>query len=139
MEHIDYHLKYEIPSERKSIKLVENILSDLKCKLSLTKDFYYNLLIAVTEAVNNAIIHGNCCDIAKITEIEIDAVFPNLKITVNDNGNGFDFLNLDDPRIPENIYKENGRGVFLIKELAEKVEFVRTPKGMSVIMFFKLS
>ena len=95
-----------------------------------------NVLIAVTEAVNNAIQHGNKQDgnlanrrFCSRQYSTIASVF-----LLRDEGPGFDFNNLPDPTSPDNILKENGRGIFLMKNLADKVEFVG--EGNEVSLFF---
>lgn len=112
-----------IPSDFGSISKVEMLVDDVCARLKVNEDYYGNVLIAVTEAVNNAIQHGNKeredlnVDLA-VGDKETDFCF-----RVKDYGSGFDFRNLPDPTAPENLEKEDGRGIFLMKSLAEEVEF----------------
>jgi serine/threonine-protein kinase RsbW len=124
-------------SEKKSIAIVEPIVFELKDKLGIATETFYNVMIAVTEAVNNAIIHGNKCDPDKEVFLRIEATKEKFKIVVRDNGSGFDPENLADPRKPENLLKEGGRGVFLIKELANDVKFNIDDSGTEMTMWFK--
>jgi len=96
-----------IPSDFGSLTKVEGLVDKICSDLDVNEDYYGNVLIAVTEAVNNAILHGN----------------KDFCFSVKDQGEGFDFNNLPDPTAPENIEKENGRGIYLMKSLAEAVEF----------------
>lgn len=111
-----------IPSDFESMYRVEEMI-DAVCGRMGVEENYGNVLIAVTEAVNNAIIHGN----TNKKELEVKVLVAedqsSFCFTVRDDGNGFDFNNLDDPTAPENIEKENGRGIFLMKNLADDVEF----------------
>tara|TARA_B100000614_G_C14383615_1_gene426634 strand:+ start:227 stop:643 length:417 start_codon:yes stop_codon:yes gene_type:complete len=124
-------------SEKKSIAIVEPMVFELKDKLGIATETFYNVMIAVTEAVNNAIIHGNKCDPDKEVFLRIEATKEKFKIIVRDNGTGFDPEKLADPRKPENLLKEGGRGVFLIKELANDVKFNIDDSGTEMTMWFK--
>jgi serine/threonine-protein kinase RsbW len=98
------------------------------------EDAFGNVLIAVSEAVNNAIQHGNK-DIpdAKV-EVKVGNHDELFCIQVKDEGKGFVFEELPDPTAPENLLKDSGRGVFLMKNLADEVEFLNT--GSVVNLYF---
>jgi serine/threonine-protein kinase RsbW len=100
----------------------------------LNEDLYGNVLIAVTEAVNNAIIHGNQLNENALISIQVLKKDTDICFVVSDNGAGFDYNNLPDPTAPENIEKENGRGVFLMKSLADEVAF--NDSGNEVSIYF---
>ena len=91
-------------------------------------------MIAVTEAVNNAIQHGNNQDASVDVEIAVGDKETDFCFSVQDQGKGFDFDNLPDPTAPENIEKEHGRGIFLMRSLAEEVEF--QDNGRNVTIYF---
>lgn len=131
-------IKNTFVSERKSIKLVEPIISDLKQRLNIPDEKYYNILIAVTEAVNNAIIHGNKCSCGKLVDFNINIENSLVHIEVSDQGSGFEADKVADPRHPDNLYKTGGRGVFLIRELSDNSEFFNTECGAKIVMEFKL-
>ena len=92
------------------------------------------MLIAVTEAVNNAIQHGNKENEELSIDVSVKDNQNKVCFSVKDEGVGFDFENLPDPTSPENLLKENGRGIFLMRNLADKVEF--TGQGNEVCLFF---
>jgi anti-sigma regulatory factor (Ser/Thr protein kinase) len=123
-------------SEKKSISIVEPLVFDLKDQLGIEIETFYNVMIAVTEAVNNAIIHGNKCDPEKDVYLKIEASKEKFVIVVRDHGRGFNPDKVADPRKPENLLKEGGRGVFLIKELANDVKFKIDDKGTEMTMWF---
>ncbi len=113
----------EIGSDLKNITEVE-LLIDTVCEdLKLNEDHYGNILIAVTEAVNNAIVHGNGNDQEKKVKVEVETAADKVTFVVVDEGTGFDFSNLPDPTAPENIEKPDGRGIFLMKNLSDEVDF----------------
>lgn len=116
--------------------MVESYLKRIVEKYRLSPDVYGNILVSLTEAVNNAIIHGNCQDESKLVKIRLLKEKDALAIRVSDEGGGFDFSNLPDPTAPENLAKVGGRGVFLIHQLSDDVEF--RDNGRTVEMKFKL-
>lgn len=115
--------KLSVPSELSSVSIVESLIDRVCGSLGVHEDAYGNILIAVTEAVNNAVIHGNCFKSELDIDVEVLNVDDRLCFTVKDQGNGFDYDNLPDPTAPENLEKENGRGIFLIKNLADDLIF----------------
>jgi serine/threonine-protein kinase RsbW len=103
---------------------VPDFTSDIQKKSNLTDETTGNLMLLLSEAVTNAIVHGNKLDASKqvIAEVQIE---PDKVIsTVKDNGEGFDPAVTKDPLAEENLLKEGGRGVFLIHELADSVEYL---------------
>ena len=126
--------KLTIPSSLTSLVLVESLIDRVCNTIHVNEDVYGNVLIGVTEAVNNAIIHGNQYSESKIVSIEVSEDESSFYFRISDEGLGFDYLNLPDPTAPENIEKENGRGIFLMKNLADEVEF--EDNGAKVNIYF---
>ena len=124
--------KLKIESSADNIRLVERLVEDVCEIYNVSEDNYGNILIAVTEAVNNAIYHGNKGNPKKNVHIGFENDKKQIKFSVCDEGQGFDFNNLPDPTDPKNIDKINGRGVFLMKHLADKVEFSQNGKEVSL-------
>lgn len=122
------------PSDVNELSKAESLVDKICQTLSVNEDFYGNVLIAVTEAVNNAIKHGNKNDVSKDVQIRVSDADNIFSIEVKDQGAGFDFNNLPDPTAPENLEKENGRGIFLMRSLADKVVFEND--GRDVILTF---
>jgi len=124
----------QIPSDFSSLVDVENLVDRVCGNLGVEEDSYGNILIAVTEAVNNAIQHGNVFDTKLFVDVAVGDQPTEFCFNVKDQGKGFDFSNLPDPTAPENIMKENGRGIFLMKSLSDNVEF--DDFGSSVSLYF---
>lgn len=121
------------PSSIDNIKVAEDLV-DQVCRLNqVHEDHFGNVLIAVTEAVNNAIHHGNLEDKRKSVKIDVKRNEKDLCFVITDEGRGFNFENLPDPTAPENIEKENGRGIFLMKSLADDVVFENNGSEVHVI------
>lgn len=112
-----------IASKTENLILVEKLIEQV-CELhKISEDNYGNILVALTEAVTNAIQHGNKNNPEKTIDIIFKSKNDKLTFIIEDQGEGFDFSNLPDPTDPENIEKPNGRGVFLMRHLADNVEF----------------
>lgn len=126
--------KISIPSDFGSVNKVESLIDDVCAKLSIKEDYYGNVLIAVTEAVNNAILHGNNQDKNLMVDVSVGDKETDFCFSIQDMGNGFNFETLPDPTAPENIEKEHGRGIFLMRSLAEEVEF--KDEGRNVTIYF---
>lgn len=123
-----------IPSDFEAVAQVEMLVDRVCNQLGVNEDFYGNVLIAVTEAVNNAIEHGNSKVITTEVKVAVGDNPSEFCFNVKDQGRGFDFDHLPDPTAPENILKENGRGIFLMKNLADEV--VYEDAGTSVNIYF---
>ncbi len=126
-----------IPSSSENMVLVEKLIDDVCAKELVSEDDYGNILVALTEAVNNAMYHGNKANPDKKVDISLKKDKDKVSFTIKDEGPGFDYDNLPDPTSPENLENPNGRGVFLMRSLAENVSF--EDNGSTVILDFKLS
>ncbi len=121
--------RLSISSDTKNLSKLEAFLASTVEKQSMDEPCYHNAVVVLTEAVNNAINHGNKRDSAKSVEITVAVENERLKITVKDEGEGFDIDSIPDPLHPDNLLREGGRGIFLIKAFAESVDFQDTGNG----------
>jgi len=128
--------KITIDSKLENICAIEKMIDEISDEILISSDIYGKILIATIEAVNNAIVHGNKLNPIKKVFIEVLYNKPNLHISITDQGNGFDFSNVPDPTTPENIENISGRGVFLMKKLADNLIFNDT--GTQVELIFKI-
>ncbi len=121
------------PSNRSNITLVETFIEEVFEDLKIKDEFYGNILVAVTEAVTNAIIHGNKSNDSKMVIVSVDTPKKNsLVFTIEDEGFGFTPEDVPDPTSPENIEKPHGRGIFLMKHLSDNVRFNNNGSSVSV-------
>ncbi|MBJ24134.1 MAG: ATP-binding protein [Euryarchaeota archaeon] len=125
-----------IPSIKENVSMVESFIENMGEKIEIEEAVYGNVLVSVTEAVNNAIVHGNKEDKTKKVKLELKKNKKSVRFVVEDEGFGFDHKNIPDPTNPTNIDKIKGRGVFLIKSLSDKAKF--KDGGRTVDMLFKL-
>ncbi len=125
-------------SKPENIAIAEKFIDDVRAQLSMRECVYEDILVALTEAANNAMSHGNKENAQKTVEIlcKLDERGELLSLIVKDEGPGFDYNNLPDPTTRENLTRANGRGVFLMRELAHAIFF--SNKGATVDMLFSL-
>ena len=126
----------KIPSIKENVSIVESFIDNVGEKIKIEEAIYGNVLVSVTEAVNNAIVHGNKEDKNKKVRLGLKQNKKSVRFVVEDEGIGFDYTNLPDPTNPKNIDKVKGRGIFLIKSLSDKTTFKNG--GRVVEMLFKL-
>lgn len=128
-------LKIQIPSLIENIRVVESFIDNSKEKFNIEDDIYGNIMVAVTESVNNAIRHGNKFDKDKNVLLSLFVDEDRLRFEIEDEGPGFDFTNLNDPTAPENIENPGGRGIFLMKNLSDEVEFFNEGRKVQLTFF----
>jgi serine/threonine-protein kinase RsbW len=128
-------LKIQIPSLIENIRVVESFIDNSKEKFNIEDDIYGNIMVAVTESVNNAIRHGNKFDKDKNVLLSLFVEDDRLRFEVEDEGRGFDFNSLADPTSPENIESPGGRGIFLMRNLSDEVEFSNDGRRVELTFF----
>lgn len=126
----------KLASDPKNVTRVESFVEHLVEKYQISPDVYGNILISLTEAVTNAMIHGNCNDKSKCVQVQLRKKNNIIAFLVSDEGGGFDFDNLPDPTSPENLLKIGGRGVFLMRQLSDAVSFY--DNGSTVEICFRI-
>lgn len=123
-----------IKSERTEILKFEKVLEKINKEFGLHRDRFINLQIAVSEALVNAIVHGNKENQQKKVHIEIYYDKSTLTIKIKDEGEGFNPEEIPDPTNHNNLLKEHGRGIFIIKSLIDKFECNPSKKGTEFIL-----
>ena len=126
----------KLQSERGCIAELETYVKDVFDQFGIKQDLYPNILISLTEAVNNAVRHGNMNDERKVVMVSTTLQDTRVRCSISDEGSGFDFDNVPDPTAPENVAMEGGRGVFLMRQLADSVSFY--DNGSTVEMEFRI-
>jgi serine/threonine-protein kinase RsbW len=123
-----------IPSSADELEVVDSITERIGCELGFDEGARADLGICVTEAVNNAIVHAHQYNAELKVEVNFTCYADALKVSVRDHGPGFDVESLPDPTAPENLLKDHGRGVMLIRALMDEVMIHRLADGMLVEM-----
>ena len=132
----NYHL--EINSDPNNLITVEEFVNYFCKDINLADDLLANVLLAVTEATTNAIIHANKCDHSKIVTVDAWVEDSKLVVKVKDEGEGFDPGKIPDPTEPENLLKDSGRGVYLMRVYMDNIEYNRTDSGTETILTLNL-
>lgn len=112
-----------IQSKIENINIVEKLIDEISEEAQINSEVYGKMLIATIEAVNNSIVHGNKEDENKKVTITFHMNDIRISIFIQDEGPGFNYQNVPDPTIPENIENIYGRGVYLMRHLADNVVF----------------
>lgn len=114
---------------------VPDFVTEIQEQAGLGDDITGNLMLLLSEAVTNAIVHGNNLDAKKKVDVDI-RILPNKVVaSVKDQGQGFTYTKTRDPISEENLLKEGGRGIFLMHELSDSVEYLE--KGTRVKFVLK--
>ena len=126
-----------IQSETSELKKVESFLETFFDKNNLSKMYFNKLYLCVSEAVINSIKHGNKNDKEKCVTLKISFFEHEVSVLIEDEGDGFDRNAVQNPTLVDNIRKESGRGIFIIKSITENLEF--NEKGNSIQFKIKCS
>ncbi len=124
-----------IPSVIENIRLVESFVENLKVRFSIDDEVFGNIMVAVTESVNNAIQHGNQMDRSKNVRLSFHPSESQLRFIISDEGGGFNYTDLPDPTAPDNLLKPGGRGIFLIRNLSDQVHFDDDGRKIELIFY----
>jgi len=120
------------------LDLIQPITDKVCEQLGFDEDSRYWIWLATQEALNNAIKHGNKMDESKNVHFAVEVKNKEFKITVKDEGEGFDLNQVPDPTKPENLLKTSGRGIFYIKSFMDHVEY-NVQEGTTVTMIKRLA
>jgi len=134
----ELHEHIVIGSRHTSIRTAEHKLKSILDKLHLESSLEHNILVAASEAVNNAVVHGNKSDPAKKVSLDINYKNNSVVLEVQDEGGGFNPKGLPNPLLPENLLKPSGRGIHIMKSLMDSVNFDFTPRGTRIVMKMKI-
>ncbi len=131
-----YHI--EIESDPNNLITVEEFVNYFAKDLGLDNERFAALLLAVTEATTNAIIHANKCDVNKLVSVDVEVDKTKIIIKITDEGEGFDPSIVPDPTQPENLLKDSGRGVYLMRVYMDDLKYNITPTGTETILTLKI-
>ena len=121
--HVHEKIEFELPSDLGLMNGVLEYLQERVAKLGLIRPERSNLFVALDEAFVNAVKHGNKNDPAKLVKITAELSPTEASFTVEDEGEGFDIREIPDPCDPANLFRTSGRGVLLIYNIMDEVEY----------------
>ena len=116
-------IEFELPSDLALMNGVLEYLQERVAKLGLIRPERSNLFIALDEAFVNAVKHGNKNDPSKLLKITAELSSKEASFTVEDEGEGFNIHEIPDPCDPANLFRTSGRGVLLIYNIMDEVEY----------------
>lgn len=130
----DKTYRLEIKSDPNLLPDVEEFIENISTDINLDKGRLNNLLLSVNEAISNAMKHGNRFDIDK--KVIITAVLnqSQLIISIKDEGKGFDPEKVPDPTAPENIFKDSGRGLYIMRTCIDDMKYEFHPDGTVLVL-----
>ena len=132
----DYHL--EIESNARNLITVEEFVNYFAVDLKIDAEKLPGLLLSITEACTNAIIHANKSDESKMVTIDVTKEDNQLIIRIKDQGKGFDPNQIPDPTETANLLKDSGRGIYLMRVYMDDLKFNITPQGTETILTLNL-
>ncbi|MCF8357525.1 MAG: ATP-binding protein [Prolixibacteraceae bacterium] len=125
----------KIESKIEKINDVEKFVKKISHENGFSKAQYIKIVLSITEAINNAIKHGNNGNENKYVVVHFKNLSDSYAFTVKDEGQGFDIKKVENPTEQKNIKKESGRGLFIIKNYADNVSFYNN--GTIIKLIFK--
>jgi serine/threonine-protein kinase RsbW len=129
----------EISSNPDLLPELEDIIVKLAEQQKMNKDKVNGLALSFSEAASNSIIHGNKLDVNKKIKISVAVDQNRMKIIIKDQGNGFELNSVPDPTNPENILKDSGRGIHIMKSFLDNLTYNFTPTGTEVTLEINLT
>lgn len=128
----------EIPSDPEMLPVAEEYILDIARTSHLDQEKFNHLTLAFSEAAANSIIHGNKSDKNKIVKITVTVDDDEMTISLKDQGEGFKVEEIPDPTAPENILKDHGRGIHIMKSFLKDLKYIFTPEGTETILVVSL-
>ncbi|HUQ33966.1 MAG TPA: ATP-binding protein [Pyrinomonadaceae bacterium] len=133
LPHVREKIDFELPSDVSLMNGVLQYLTERVSKLGLIRPERSNLFIALDEAFVNAVKHGNHDDPRKLVRITAELSSKEARFTVEDEGDGFNVQEIPDPRDPSNLFKSSGRGVLLIYNIMDEVQYNERGNRLTMI------
>ena len=130
-------LRLSIGSDLEQVDLVGVVIQSTLEQIAVDPDQTHWLVTAAREAVINAVLHGNRQDPEKRVLVEVDLDGPDVIVRVEDEGDGFDPDSLPDPTAPENLLRPSGRGIFMMRQFADSIEYSFPAKRGAVVTMRK--
>ncbi len=135
MNSLKFYQKFS--SNPNSMTEIEEFVIKATENLHLDDTQMNQLTSSVAEASSNCIVHGNKSDESKIIEVEIVIDDKNIMVKLKDEGSGFEVDKVPDPTLPENILKDSGRGIHIMKSFLTELKYNFTETGTETILIFK--
>ena len=126
-------IEFELPSDLSLMNGVLHFLHERVAQLGVIRPESSNLFIALDEAFVNAVKHGNKSDTSKLVRITAELSSKEARFTIEDEGDGFKVNEIPDPLDPANLFKASGRGVLLIYNIMDEVEYNERGNALTMV------
>jgi len=128
----------EVATDPDLLPELEEFILDIAEKSRLNKEKFNNLTLSFSEAVSNSFLHGNKLDKKKKIKITVKVNDEKITLIIKDEGKGFNIKTVPDPTKPENILKDSGRGIHIMRSFLDKLQYNFTPTGTETILIISL-
>jgi len=128
----------KISSDPDNLVEVEKFIADVAGELNFNDEIKNSLTLSVSEATSNAIVHGNKLDPKKSIIIKVIVEDDKIIVIIKDEGPGFDPTSIPNPTMPENLLKDSGRGIHIMKNFLHDLQYNFTEDGTEVILILHL-
>ena len=128
----DKRVSFTLESTLDSVNLAEEKTEKVAAEMGFSEEDCHRLAMSVREAMVNAVLHGNAYDPKKRVFVVFENNGTKLAITITDEGKGLEASELPDPLAPENLLKQSGRGIFLMRSFMDDVQIRNLKPGTEV-------
>jgi len=127
-------VSYTLESTLDSVNMAEQAADHMAIRAGFDEDERHRIAMAVREAAVNAVLHGNAYDPKKKVTVSFENTGQDFIVTIADQGSGLDPGNVPDPLDPQNLLKQSGRGIFLIRSFMDEVRFRTLDPGTEITL-----
>ncbi len=127
-------VSYTLDSTLESVNRAEQTAENMAARAGFSEDDCHRISMAVREAAVNAVLHGNAYDSRKKVRVAFENTGEALVITIADEGPGLCEKDVPNPLAPENLLKQSGRGIFLIRSFMDDVQFRTLEPGTEITL-----
>jgi serine/threonine-protein kinase RsbW len=131
-------VSYRLESTLESVNKAEEMAGQLASEAGFEEDMRDGITMAVREAMINAVLHGNAYDPNKRVNLSLEQNGRELIVTIGDEGRGLEPEEIPDPLAPENLMKQSGRGIFLIRAFMDEVRFRKLEPGTEITLIKRI-
>ncbi len=131
-------VSYRMESTLESVNKAEGMANQMAARAGLDEDTRGGVSMAVREAMINAVLHGNAYDPGKRVNLSFEQTGEEFIVTISDEGTGFVPEEVPDPLAPENLLKQSGRGIFLMRAFMDEVRFRKLDRGTEIVLIKRL-
>ena len=132
-------VSYTLESTLESVNKAEEAADQMAARAGFSEEERQRISMSVREAMVNAVLHGNRYDPAKKVDVAYEQNGKKLSITIRDQGTGIDEAKIPDPLAPENLLKQSGRGIFLMRAFMDEVRLRRLESGTEITLVKNVS